>query len=269
MIRKNNFFSTRNLITALSITAFIAVIATYISITRNAGVIVNDHITKNLLIFVGGLSLIFAAIVIKRALGLWSSLKMGSVGSRLQTRIVAMFSIVAILPTVIVSVFSAFFFNLGIESWFDERVSTALEESVTVSQIYIDEHKYTIRGDALAMAGDIEREIDNQALSDTALSGIINTQTLLRSLSDAAIIQNNHVIAQSQLAFSLTFERLSDSDITIADRGDVVSRLEGKDKVRALVKLKSSRFPDSYLLIGRLIDNRVSSHVDTAEGSVK
>ncbi|MEI7669000.1 MAG: ATP-binding protein, partial [Pseudomonadota bacterium] len=130
-------------------------------------------------------------------------------------------------------------------------------------------HKYTIRADAIAMAGDIEREINNGNISPEILNNIINTQTVLRSLTEAALFQPGRLIAQSQLSFSLTFEHVPASDIETAERGDIVVKLEGEDKVRALIKLKTNRIPETYLLIGRLIDNKVVKHMDTADGSVQ
>lgn len=260
-------FRTRTLVTVLVLAAFATVTTCYISITRNSGLIANDKRTIFLLIMLGFVSLVFAAIVTQRAVKLWASLKSGSVGSRLQTRLVTVFSIIAILPTVIVSVFSALFFNLGIQSWFDERVNTALEESVRVAQTYLEEHKYTIRGDAIAMAGDIDRELDYEIVTPELLSNIINTQTELRSLSEAVLFQPGHILAQSHLSFSLAFEHISASDMELASHGDVIVKLEENDRVRALIKLKSLHAPDTYLLIGRLIDNKVVGYMDTATGS--
>lgn len=260
---------TRTLIASLAFFAFCMVIACYISITRNAGLVPHDSRTVLLLTALGLLALIFAAVVIYRAVKLWAFLKSGGASSKLQRRLVAVFSIVTILPTIIVSVFSAVFFNLGIESWFDERVSTALEESVQVAGTYVKEHEYTLRGDAIAMAGDVDRELDNGVMTPELIGNIINTQTLLRSLSEAMIFQNGHIIAQSQLSFSLAFEQIPAGDIELANHGEVVVKLEGKDKVRALIKLKSANAPDTYLLIGRPIDSNAVAHMDVADGSVE
>ncbi len=68
-----------------------------------------------------------AIIVIHRASVFWRQAKEGLIGTRLQSRIIVMFCMVAIEPTVTVSLFSALFFNYGIQAWFDARVSAALD----------------------------------------------------------------------------------------------------------------------------------------------
>jgi two-component system nitrogen regulation sensor histidine kinase NtrY len=259
---------TRTLAAALVLAAIASFIATYISITRRSGLLAPDArgivalILANLILLFG-----LAAIVVRRAVRLWASFKEGSVGSRMQTRIVVMFTMITIVPTVVVSVFSAWFFNFGIQSWFDERVSTALEESVAVAQAYLNEHKDIIRGDAIAMAGDLDREIDGGILTPARFNRIVNAQAALRSLTEAIVRQHGHILAQTQLTFSLAFEQLPADIIERADHGEVVVLLEDQDKVRALVKLKS--LPDAYLLVGRLIDPKVLAHMDSANGSVQ
>jgi len=257
------------LMLALVVISFITIVACYFSITRHAGLLNHDPTTFSLMLILGLLSLIIVCIVVYRIVTIWNLVKKGSVGSRLQTRLVLVFSLIAILPTVIVSIFSAFFFNLGIQSWFDERVGTVLEESVTVAETYLEEHKYTIKGDAIAMAGDIERELETGNISPAYLNNVVNTQTLLRSLSEAVLFQPGHILAQSQLSFSLAFEQVPVADIAVADHGEVAVKLEGENRVQALIKIKSHYAPDIYLLIGRTIDGRVVRHMDNADGSVK
>ncbi len=68
-----------------------------------------------------------------------------------------LFSVVAVTPTIVVAIFATVFFQLGIQAWFNERVRTALDESMQVAQGYLTEHKDEIRTDAFAMADDMAR----------------------------------------------------------------------------------------------------------------
>ena len=81
---------------------------------------------------------------------MWAERRRGLAGSRLQVRLVVLFSLIAVLPTIIVAVFSYLFLSFGIESWFSDKVRTAISESVEVADAYVKEHQQAIRGDALA-----------------------------------------------------------------------------------------------------------------------
>src|SRR3979490_2634514 len=89
----------------------------------------------------------------------------GLAGSRLQVRLVGLFSLIAVLPTIIVAVFSYLFFSFGVEAWFSDKVRTAISESVAVADAYAREHQQAIRADALAMASDLDRSASTLVLN--------------------------------------------------------------------------------------------------------
>ena len=257
----------RYLAFALGFASIVSVIITYVSITQSTsptGPNPSTVLSMVLInfIFLSGL----IAVVSRNAFSLWAALRKGSVGSRLQTRIVAMFSLVTILPTIIVSVFSALFFNYGIQSWFDKQVSTGLQESLAVAEAYLAEHKEIIRADAIAMANDINRDLDMAINNPSSFNNIINGQAGLRSLTEAIVIHKNKLIGRSRLSFSLAFEQLSPDMTERANAGEVVVMADEEDRVRALVAL--TRMPDTYLIVGRLIDSRVIAHMENAQGAV-
>ncbi len=105
------------------------------------------------------LLLVLGAALAVRLTRVWVERRRGSAGSRLHVRLVLLFSVVAVTPTIVVGVLATAFFNLGIQAWFNDRVRTALEESVQASQGYLEEHRDTIRADALGMANDIQAPV--------------------------------------------------------------------------------------------------------------
>jgi NtrY N-terminal region len=130
--------------------------------------------------------LLLGAVMAGRLTRVWVERRRGSAGSHLHIRLVLMFSVVAVIPAIVVAVFSTVFFNLGIQTWFAEPVRTTLEESLQAAQGYLDEHRNNIRADALTMAGDLERGImlsgDLQLFRE-----MLNQQTTLRGLTEAVI----------------------------------------------------------------------------------
>ena len=206
-------------------------------------------------------------LVVHRVVTLWRMVKNTAGTAKLQRRILLMFSALTILPALVVSLFAFLLFHLGIQSWFNQRVSTALNESVTVAQSYLLEHKSVLRTDAINMAADLDRQFMRVVGTNNALlHQIINHQARLRSLNEGIIIQNNRIIAQTALSFSLVFERIEDDKQMRAAAGEPVIWTEGGDRIRALIKLNA--LPDSYLVVGRLIDDRVLGHMDNATGAV-
>src|SRR5665213_3283931 len=95
----SSLLRTRTLAAAMVLAATASFIGTYISITRQTGVLPDARSIEGLILVVLILLLTLGAIVVRRAVRLIASLKEGSVGSRLQTRIVFTFTLVTIVPT--------------------------------------------------------------------------------------------------------------------------------------------------------------------------
>lgn len=207
-----------------------------------------------------------ALLIVRRFFLVWSALREGTSGSHLQTKILTVFSLVTILPTIAVSVFSAVFFHYGIKSWFDERVSIAISESVAVAEAYLAEHKDTIRADAAAMASDMERDIFEYSSNPAALNRFINAQSLMRSLSEVVVTRGKHVISRSRLSFSYVFEELPEDMINRARTGEIVI-FDEDDRITALAMVDD--VSDTYLMISRLIDPRVINHMEQSHGAAK
>jgi two-component system nitrogen regulation sensor histidine kinase NtrY len=261
------FFVAKNLVLALTVASVLSVIVTYFAIARSNHPMGPDpHEVIALILLNLLLLLCLGVLVSRRALGLWRALRKGSAGTQLQTRILILFSLLTITPAVLVSIFAAVFFHFGVQSWFNERINTSLEESVAVAEAYLAEHREIIRSDATAMANDIDLQVHHIIGHPTLLNKIMNQQAALRSLSDGVIVQRNRVVAQTALSFALAFERVDGNKIERAASGDVVVWVEDVDKLRAMVRLNS--MPDSYLIVGRLVDEKVLRHVDEATGAV-
>jgi two-component system nitrogen regulation sensor histidine kinase NtrY len=200
--------------------------------------------------------------VFRRATLLWKRAHDGVLGTRLQSRIIVMFSAIAILPTLVVASFSILFFNIGIKSWFDTQVVTALENSVSISRAYIDEHKGAIRNEALSLGQALHNDIPLALSNPEAFAMLLNRHGQEHRLSEVIVMDRSVVIARNSLSFSLMFERLPEAVISRADSGDVAIFGDDRDKIQAVIKISSH--PDLYLMIVRMVDPTVLNHMQTA-----
>jgi two-component system nitrogen regulation sensor histidine kinase NtrY len=252
----------------LTIAALGAGFATYAALTENP-VFGHDPDTVFLLLNLDlVILLLLGTLIARRIVGLWVKHRRGLAGSRLHVRMVAMFSIVAVAPAILVAAFSAIFFYVGVQSWFSERVSTAVNESLSVAQAYLAEHQRTLTADALAMANDLNREAPRLTNDPTFFNQLVSTQAALRGLTEAMVFDSSgRTLARSSLTFALQFEPVSPEVLERARMGEVVRiTSDNDDRVRAVVRL--DRFIDTYLLVGRLVEAGVIGHMERAEGAV-
>ena len=80
----------------------------------------------------------------------------GGLGSgRLHTRLVALFSVIAAVPTVLVAIFASLLFQSGLEFWFSDRARGMLENTVQVARSTYDSEVERVANETVTMSGDL------------------------------------------------------------------------------------------------------------------
>ncbi|HET6470081.1 MAG TPA: PAS domain-containing sensor histidine kinase [Geminicoccaceae bacterium] len=214
------------------------------------------------------LLLCLGVIIARRLVLLWAERRQGSAGSRLHVRLVALFSVVAAAPAILVSIFSVFFLSAGLETWFSDRVRSALDNSLAVAEAYLVEHKEIIRADALAMAADFNREGPLLLLNPQQMRQFLGAQAALRSLTEAIILDSaGAVLARTGLSFTMELDQVPQQALLQAAQGEIVTFTnQADDRVRALVRLES--FGDAFLFVGRFIDANVLGFMEQTQRTV-
>jgi two-component system nitrogen regulation sensor histidine kinase NtrY len=188
---------------------------------------------------------------------------------KLRKRIIIAFSFGAAVPTIIVAVFSTYFFNFGVQSWFDDKVSRVLEQSIIVGESYINEHIMQLKETAISISDDYDDLYYKLVYNPELFQEILTGQAEMRTLDEAIIFKKdtNTILAQTALSFSLSFLAIPSYVFDKASKGEVVQISSDPTKLRILIKLRN--YNDTYLLIGRLIDEKIIDHINRANGTAQ
>lgn len=247
---------------ALMMAAALAGAATFIAITNVSRFGITQETVLVLLVIDLALVLLLGATITWVLVRLWTRQRAGSVGAKLHLKLVSLFALVAVLPAIIVVVLAALIFNTQVQSWFNERVRTAVENSVVVADAYLAEHKRVISADIAAMSQDLSRSWPRSASNLASFEETVNIQAALRNLPEALLFDlNGKVIARAGLTASLELERPPTSDIELAAQGKIVILTsQAGDRVRALISLDTN--PETYLYVGRYVDSNIIHYVE-------
>lgn len=188
---------------------------------------------------------------------------------KLRKRIIIAFSFGAAVPTIIVAIFSTYFFNFGVQSWFDNKVSRVLEQSIIVGESYINEHILQLKETAISISDDYDDLYYKLVYNPELFQEILTGQAEMRALDEAIIFKKdtNTILAQTALSFSLTFLTIPPYVFDKANKGEVVQISSDPTKLRILIKLRN--YNDTYLLIGRLIDEKIIDHINRTNGAAQ
>lgn len=257
--------TSRRMAFAVSIAAVASCIATYLALTKWSTDINKVYWLLNTDLV---LLLLLGMFIARKAVKIWGKRTQGVAGSRLHMRFVFIFSVLAAAPAVLMAVFSSIFLYFGVQAWFNDRVSTAVNESLAVAQAYLKEHQQVMRADILSIANDMNRAAPELNSSPLLFNQFLEVQAQQRNLSEALVFQSDgDILARTRLSFSLVFDRFPESVMNEVRGGEVVLIADDRqDRIRAIVKL--DRFIDAYLYVGRIVDAQVLNHVRTTESAV-
>jgi two-component system nitrogen regulation sensor histidine kinase NtrY len=114
----------------------------------------------------------------------------GGLGSgRLHVRLVALFSAIAAVPTVLVAIFASLLFQSGIEFWFSNRARSMLENTVEVARGAYRYELSRVGNEASTMAGDINSYLQKVPIDGPQFKQGLAFQVYQRSLNEAAILK--------------------------------------------------------------------------------
>src|SRR3954453_4635585 len=91
----------------------------------------------------------------------------GGLGSGgVHVRLVALFSVIAVVPTVLVAIFASVLFQSGLEFWFSNRVRNMLENTVEVARSSYRYELGRVIDQAVPMAGDLTDYLQKMPIDD-------------------------------------------------------------------------------------------------------
>ena len=253
--------SSRKTVVVVAVLALFSGIGTYTVFAKSGAAGPNPDVVLGFMYLNLVLLIVIGLLVSKRLLRIWSQRRQGLAGSQLHTRMVVLFSVVAVIPTIVVALFSVFLFDFGIRSWFTERIGAAVDSSQAVAEAYLEEHRRNITGDALAMAFDLNRQAPFLMARPKQLAKFIQAQAAIRNLTEAVVFETSgEVLAKTGLSLTFDFEPFPENAFQKARNGEVATLTSEVDRVRAIIRLDN--FVDAYLYVGRFVDPAILAYID-------
>ena len=108
---------------------------------------------------------------------------------QLHTRLVALFSVIAAVPTVIIAIFASFLLQSGLDFWFSDRAKGMLENTVQLAQSTYSGEVSRVAEQAVPMAENLSFELKRMPLKSSKFEDVLAAHTYYRSLNEAAIIE--------------------------------------------------------------------------------
>jgi two-component system nitrogen regulation sensor histidine kinase NtrY len=194
--------------------------------------------------------------------------KGGLEGGTLHTRLVALFSVIAAVPTVLVAIFASLLFQSGLEFWFSGKAREMIENTVALARMTYDREVERVALETMTMSGDLAAYLRAVPIDDPRFAEGFGRQVLNRNLSEAIIINVPEDGAIQSLALVNPYDRPLDKVITRQKLSELANResvaVNSTDRIGALARLDYT--PNSYVYAARVFDPQFQQQITQAGG---
>ncbi|WP_407696251.1 sensor histidine kinase [Sphingobium sufflavum] len=108
---------------------------------------------------------------------------------RLHVRLVAMFSIIASVPTLMVVIFASLLFQYGVQFWFSENARSLLQNASDLARGYYQQNLREVGDETVTMAGDLRDYLTQSKISSPTFAEGYIYQVVTRKLNGSSIIE--------------------------------------------------------------------------------
>jgi two-component system, NtrC family, nitrogen regulation sensor histidine kinase NtrY len=184
---------------------------------------------------------------------------------RLHVRLVAMFSMAAAIPMVLVTVAASLLFQYGVEFWYSDKARGILENAASLARENYANELARVNNETLTMRGDLLSYLRDYPIDDPRFQAGLAFQLLNRNLSEGVIVRAGDKVP---LAMVNPYERPLDRVVTPA----LVAKLQAgaesailQTRTRAGVVVPLDRAKRTYLYAARVFDPQLAGQLRRGE----
>ena len=211
--------------------------------------------------------LLLVGIIIREVWQVVQARRRGRAAARLHVQIVSLFSIIAVLPAVLVSLVANVTIDRGFDRLFSGPTREVIQNSVIIARAYMQEHAQLIRGDILGMANDLNHARPLYDQDRRTFLELLTASAASRDLPGAMLIdKDDNILEKAQTGTRLSFAPPpADFLNNVKETEPEIAVLPEENYVGAVIRLRA--FSDTFLYVARLLDPRVVAQLKQTEAS--
>ena len=217
-----------------------------------------QQITTGLALANGGLIVLLLLFIAREIDRIIRARQHGRAAARLHVRIVALFSLVAAVPAIVVAIVASVTLNVGLDRWFAIRTKDIVNSSISIARSYVEENARNLQGTTLSMAATLDSARTLYSLDLNGFKQLLDQQSAGRGLLQASLINDSgKVLIASAMKPGLAALPPAPEEAlaTAADGNPVLIPPENRNLVGAIIKLRE--IDNAYLYTIRSVDQQL------------
>jgi two-component system, NtrC family, nitrogen regulation sensor histidine kinase NtrY len=247
--------------------ALLSAFLTFVILTGLTPIEASRNVVVTFLLINAATILLLILIIVREVWQLVQARRRGRAAAKLHVQIVSLFSAIAVLPAVLVSIVAYVTLDRGLDRLFSGPTREVIENSQIIATAYLNEHGQLISGDILGMANDIAR-VPRQLFDQDQGSFLemLTASAALHNVPGAMLIdKESKILLQTGIRTDfvppppefLANVQAAEPSVRIITPGDYVA---------AVIRLRA--FEDTFLYVARPLEPSVVTLVQQTEAGV-
>ncbi len=248
--------------------ALLSAFLTFVVLTGLTPIEPTREVVVSFLLINGATILVLVGIIIREVWQMIQARRRGRAAARLHVQIVSLFSVIAVLPAVLVAIVANVTIDRGLDRLFSGPTREVIQNSLIVANAYLHEHAQLIRGDILGMANDIAHARPLFDQDRATFRELLTASAASRNLPGAMLIdKDRNILETAQTGIQQSFTTPAPEFLSNVDENEPqIAVFIEANYVAAVIRLRA--FNDTFLYVARLLDPRVVAQLRQTQASV-
>ncbi|MGY4624537.1 two-component system nitrogen regulation sensor histidine kinase NtrY [Bradyrhizobium sp. USDA 4486] len=248
--------------------ALLSALLTFLVLTGLTQIEPTPEVVRSFYLINAATILLLVGIIVRELWQLILARRRGRAAARLHVQIVSLFSIVAVLPAVLVAVVANVTIERGLDRLFSGPTKEVIQNSLTIARAYMQDHAQLIRGDILGMANDIAHARPLYDQDRRSFRELLTASAGSRNLPGAMIIdKNTNILESADTGMRLAYSPPAPDFLSNVNESEPeIAVLPDASFVAAVIRLRA--FNDTFLYVARPLDPNVVAQLKQTEVSV-
>jgi two-component system nitrogen regulation sensor histidine kinase NtrY len=248
--------------------ALLSAFVTFVVLTGLTRIEPTRDVVISFMLINAAIILLLVGIIVREVWVVVQARRRGRAAARLHVQIVGLFSVIAVLPAVLVAIVANVTIDRGFDRLFSGPTREVIQNSLIVARAYLNEHAQLIRGDILGMANDLARARPLFDQDRRTFRELLTASATSRNLPGAMLIDKDRNILETaqtgiQRAFAIPPPEFLSN---VGEAEPEIAVIPEANYVAAVVRLRA--FENTFLYVARLLDPHVVAQVNETQASV-
>jgi two-component system nitrogen regulation sensor histidine kinase NtrY len=248
--------------------ALLSAFLTFVVLTGLTRIEPTREVAVSFMLMNGATILVLVGIILREVWQVMQARRRGRAAARLHVQIVSLFSVIAVLPAVLVAVVANVTIDRGLDRLFSGPARDVIQNSLIIARAYMQGHAQLIRGDIMGMANDIAHARPLYDQDRKSFRELLTASAASRNLPGAMLIdKDRNVLETAQTGIQLAFAAPPPEFLrNVNETEPEIAVLPEENYVAAVIRLRA--FNDTFLYVARLLDPHVVAQLKQTEASV-